>query len=183
MLQTRTKLSSVELDEYDCLSLAKIIESFNAPISEDHAWALIYQCMKALDTCIRDNLIRQPQTAGSSSQLGNNENQHQQHTILSVVSPDEISIQRDGIIHHKTWCNCSNHSSNRLRTKESQTSRRTSKYYEHLFDVKIYFKHFIYEIKPSILYLCDSNFYKFSGDMRVPIVSEDKVSFANCLIS
>jgi len=125
MLQTRTKLSSVELDEYDCLSLAKIIESFNAPISEDHAWALIYQCMKALDTCIRDNLIRQPQNAGSSSQLGSNENPQQQHTILSVVSPDEISIQRDGIIHHKTWCNCSNHSSNRVRSRESQTSRRT----------------------------------------------------------
>ena len=64
MLQTRTNVKSavpdVQLDEYGCLSLAEILECFNAPISEEHAWALIYQCLRALDNCIRDNLIRLP---------------------------------------------------------------------------------------------------------------------------
>jgi hypothetical protein len=35
--------SGCKLDEGGCLSLQQILHSFSAPISEEHAWALIHQ--------------------------------------------------------------------------------------------------------------------------------------------
>ena len=124
---------NVELDEYGCLSLAEIIKCHNAPISEEHAWALIYQCLRALDNCIRDNLIRQP----SNIELAINQSQSnddrplvdvQQHQILSVLTNEEILIQEDGIIHHNTWCSCNNHNSYRPRPKQNYKNRRKGKH-------------------------------------------------------
>ena len=135
MSRTSTKSVSqnVELDEYGCLSLAEIIKCFNAPISEEHAWALIYQCLRALDNCIRDNLIRQPGNLGleikqSQSNDGRPLLDVQQHQILSVLTNEEILIQEDGIIHHNTWCSCNNHNSNRPRPKQNYKSRRKGKH-------------------------------------------------------
>ena len=130
MLQTRTKsksiLQDVELDEYGCLSLAEIIECFNAPISEEHAWALIYQCVKALDSSIRDDHICQPESNGTPYQpRPDNSPAHvPRHKLLSVLKTDQILIQEDGIIHHKTWCDCNNHNSNRPRPRENYKHRR-----------------------------------------------------------
>ena len=127
--KSRSVLQNVELDEFGCLTLAEILKCFNAPISEEHAWALIYQCLRALDSCIRDNLIRQPgdfELTIKESQSNDDRPQVdvQQHQILSVLSNDEILIQEDGIIHHKTWCSCNNHNSNRRRPKPNYKSRR-----------------------------------------------------------
>ena len=130
MLQTRTKsqiaLPDVELDEYGCISLAEIIECFNAPISEEHAWALIYQCLRALDSSIKDNLICQPENTGMQYQsICDSVQVHvPRHQFLSVLTTDQILIQEDGIIHHKTWCNCNNHSCNRPRSRENYKHRR-----------------------------------------------------------
>ena len=133
MLQTRTNVKSavpdVQLDEYGCLSLAEILECFNAPISEEHAWALIYQCLRALDNCIRDNLIRLPGGPAYPSAENHVPVDLQQHKILSVLSTNDILIQEDGIIHHLTWCSCKNHSSNRPRMNEKNKFRRKGKIY------------------------------------------------------
>ena len=128
MLQTRTNVKSavpdIQLDEFGCLSLAEILECFNAPISEEHAWALIYQCLRALDNCIRDNLIRLPEKPVHPSNENHVPVDLQQHKILSVLNTNDILIQEDGIIHHLTWCDCKNHSSNRPRTRERDRYRR-----------------------------------------------------------
>ena len=130
---TKSVSQNVELDEYGCLSLAEIIKSFNAPISEEHAWALIYQCLRALDNCIRDNLIRQPGNLESETKQSQSSNDRpmlnvQQHQILSVLTNEEILIQEDGIIHHNTWCSCNNHNSNRPRSKQNYKNRRKGKH-------------------------------------------------------
>lgn len=43
---TDPKPVKCKLNEDDCVPLADILISFNAPISEEHAWALCYQCAK-----------------------------------------------------------------------------------------------------------------------------------------
>nr|XP_018900947.1 PREDICTED: protein spire-like [Bemisia tabaci] len=43
-VQVRPK--KCKLDQNKCVSLSDILISFNAPISEEHAWALCYQCAK-----------------------------------------------------------------------------------------------------------------------------------------
>ena len=132
MLQPRTKsLNSsseeVGLDEFGCLSLADILKCFNAPISEEHAWALIYQSLRALDNSIKDNIIRQPENTyllHESESIDHVSVETQQHKILDVIRTDDIFIQEDGIIHHNTWCNCSNHSCNRPRSGKNYRLKR-----------------------------------------------------------
>ena len=41
-----------ELDASGCLTLERIISSFSAPITEEHAWAVIYESLKCLDNVI-----------------------------------------------------------------------------------------------------------------------------------
>ena len=40
--------SACALDKQGCLSLEQILKSFSAPISEEHAWAIIHQVSKRL---------------------------------------------------------------------------------------------------------------------------------------
>ena len=131
MLQPRTKLQSVspeevELDEIGCLSLSEIIKCLNAPINEEHAWALIYQSLRALDLSIKDNAIRH--TDNANHQFKSNEYvplETKRHKILGVLSTEDILIQEDGVVHHNTWCSCGNHTSNRpIKGKNCKPRKR-----------------------------------------------------------
>ncbi len=44
-----------KLDLEDCVSLSNILVSFNAPISEEHAWALCHQCAKCFKNAFSKN--------------------------------------------------------------------------------------------------------------------------------
>lgn len=69
-----------KLDENDCVSLLDILISFNAPINEEHAWALCYQCAK----CFKNALHSDREKCRVVSEL--------QHVLL----------HRDGQVHSNT---------------------------------------------------------------------------------
>ncbi|CAB0008172.1 unnamed protein product, partial [Nesidiocoris tenuis] len=68
------------LDEDHCVSLKDILLSFNAPISEEHAWALCYQCAKCFRNAMRTD--------------------REKCSIVASIS--EILIHRDGQVHSNT---------------------------------------------------------------------------------
>lgn len=73
-----------KLDEDDCVSLVNIIKSLNTPVSEEHAWALCYQCAK----CFKNAFEREP------------------NRCRVVKSLEEVRIHKDGFIHPNTILNC-----------------------------------------------------------------------------
>lgn len=52
---TEPKPVKCKLDKEDCISLSDILESFNGPINEEHAWALCYQCAKCFKNAYSKN--------------------------------------------------------------------------------------------------------------------------------
>lgn len=72
-----------KLDENDCVSLVNIIKSFNTPVSEEHAWALCYQCAK----CFKNAFEREP------------------NRCRVVKNLEEVLIHKDGFIHPSTIIN------------------------------------------------------------------------------
>jgi len=85
------------LDSEGCLSLEQILHSFSAPISEEHAWAVIHQALQCLSKLL-DDLVRSD-------------------TIAHVVSSTEhILINNEGKVHRNTF----------LSTKQSQRQRIVS---------------------------------------------------------
>ncbi|CAH1396263.1 unnamed protein product [Nezara viridula] len=68
------------LDENHCVNLADILMSFSAPISEEHAWALCYQCAK----CFRNALKTDPSRC------------------KNVMELSDVLIHRDGHVHSNT---------------------------------------------------------------------------------
>ncbi|KAI5704999.1 hypothetical protein M8J75_010959 [Diaphorina citri] len=70
------------LDSDLCVSLKDILVSFNAPISEEHAWALVYQYAKCFCGEVSEN------EKDVSSKL--------------VTKPKAIFLHRDGYVHAKT---------------------------------------------------------------------------------
>ena len=40
------------LDSNKCLTLKQVVSSFSAPITEEHAWAVVYEMVKTLDVCL-----------------------------------------------------------------------------------------------------------------------------------
>jgi hypothetical protein len=47
--------SASELNEDSCLSLRQILKSFGAPISEEQAWAIVYESAKCLESCLANS--------------------------------------------------------------------------------------------------------------------------------
>lgn len=45
--------TEVRLDAAGCLSLGQVLQAFNAPISEEHAWALFHQAAVAFRQGLR----------------------------------------------------------------------------------------------------------------------------------
>lgn len=79
-MPTNYKPLLCKLDDDDCVSLINIIKSFNTPVSEEHAWALCYQCAK----CFKNAFEREP------------------HRCRVVKNLEEVRIHKDGFIHHST---------------------------------------------------------------------------------
>lgn len=77
------KLYLCKLDDNDCVSLVNIIKSFNTPVSEEHAWALCYQCAK----CFKNAFDREP------------------NRCRVVKKLEEVRIHKDGFIHPSTIIN------------------------------------------------------------------------------
>ena len=40
-----------------CLTLKQVVSSFSAPITEEHAWAVVYEMVKTLDLCLSNPSI------------------------------------------------------------------------------------------------------------------------------
>jgi hypothetical protein len=70
---------SLSLDASGCVSLQDILLAFNAPISEEHAWALCFECVK----CFQNAL-------------------HEHGKCLVVVEPEHIVLHKDGQVHLRT---------------------------------------------------------------------------------
>jgi len=85
------------LDSEGCLSLQQILHSFSAPISEEHAWAVIHQALQCLSKLL-DDLARSD-------------------TIAHVVSSTQhIHINNEGKVHRNTF----------LSSKQSQRQKIVS---------------------------------------------------------
>ena len=146
MLQPRTGNKSasteeIKLDKYGCLSLSEIIKCFNAPISEEHAWAVIYQTLRTLDNCIKNlHVIRQLENVVISEEGGSPKKRLDSpiearvpDELLGVYSTDDILIQEDGFVHDYTWRAFDSYNSQRKqpqcasgnqRSRNSHNSRR-----------------------------------------------------------
>ncbi|XP_059482848.1 protein spire isoform X2 [Neocloeon triangulifer] len=70
---------SLSLDASGCVSLQDILLAFNAPISEEHAWALCFECVK----CFQNAL-------------------HEHGKCLLVSEPEHIFLHKDGQVHVRT---------------------------------------------------------------------------------
>ena len=72
-----------QLNQLNCLTLRQIVGSFSAPITEEHAWAVVYETAKTLGLCL-DN----PSVA---------------HRLFVVNAMDAILIHEDGHVHEDTF--------------------------------------------------------------------------------
>lgn len=79
-------------DKDNCLSLDDILRSFNAPLSEEQAWSLIYQTVLLYRNFIRiefvEKLTKDKKDLKKSS-----------HRIKVPKSPKNLNIHKDGSVH------------------------------------------------------------------------------------
>lgn len=79
-------------DKDNCLSLSDILRSFNAPLSEEQAWSLIYQSVQMYRNFIRiefiDKHTKQKETTQKSS-----------HRIKVPKSTKNLKLHKDGSVH------------------------------------------------------------------------------------
>lgn len=69
-----------KLDDDECVSLSDILVSFNGPISEEHAWALCYQCAKCFKNAYAKN----------------------REKCRLVKKLDQVILHKDGYVHSKS---------------------------------------------------------------------------------
>ena len=74
---------SVSLNEDSCLNLEQIVQVFSAPITEEHAWAVVYEMVKTLDVCLSN--------PGIFSRL------------FLATSLDHVLLHQDGHVHETTY--------------------------------------------------------------------------------
>lgn len=74
------RANKCRLDGNGCVSLLDILISFNAPINEEHAWALCYQC----GVCFKNAL------------------QNDRGKCRVVTELDQVLLHRDGHVHPNT---------------------------------------------------------------------------------
>jgi Kinase non-catalytic C-lobe domain len=89
--------NSLELccDKDNCLSLDDILRSFNAPLSEEQAWSLIYQTVLFYRNFIRIEFIDKHTKKDSSATAANKSS----HRIKVPKSPKNLNIHKDGTVH------------------------------------------------------------------------------------
>lgn len=81
-------------DKDNCLSLDDILRSFNAPLSEEQAWSLIYQTVLLYRNFIRIEFIDK-NTKKDSNELSKKSS----HRIKVPKSPKNLNIHKDGSVH------------------------------------------------------------------------------------
>jgi hypothetical protein len=79
-------------DKENCLSLDDILRSFNAPLSEEQAWSLIYQSVLLYRNFIRLEFIDKNTKKDSSQKKVS-------HRIKVPKSPKNLNIHKDGTVH------------------------------------------------------------------------------------
>merc|ERR1711915_969379 len=72
---------SAQLDTRNCLNLGQILRVFSAPITEEHAWAVTFQCL----SCLMKRL------------------QNEDAICYSVETANDIFIHTSGSIHEDTF--------------------------------------------------------------------------------
>jgi spire-like protein len=77
-------------DKENCLSLDDILRSFNAPLSEEQAWALIYQSVLFYRNFIHLEFIDK-NTRKDSHKTS--------HRIKVPKSPKNLNVHKDGTVH------------------------------------------------------------------------------------
>lgn len=80
-------------DKDNCLSLDDILRSFNAPLSEEQAWSLIYQTVLLYRNLIRIEFIDKHTRKDSDSA------KKASHRIKLPKSPKNLNIHKDGSVH------------------------------------------------------------------------------------
>ncbi|XP_046386776.1 protein spire isoform X2 [Ischnura elegans] len=114
MMAADVKVSGVKgapkcsLNADDCVSLQDILLSFNAPINEEHAWALCYQCAK----CFKNAFDRV-------------EGDDKLKKCYLVSQLDHVMLHKDGQVHPSTIYDDSGgtYSSGSSRTKAPSSSK------------------------------------------------------------
>lgn len=71
------------LNKLNCLTLRQIVGSFSAPITEEHAWAIVYEITKTLDICLAN-----PSVA---------------HRLFIVNNLSHVFIHEDGHVQEETF--------------------------------------------------------------------------------
>lgn len=79
-------------DKENCLSLDDILRSFNAPLSEDQAWSIIFQFIRLYRDYIHFEFIDKRKNSESMSQKS-------LHRIKVPKSTKSLNIHRDGYVH------------------------------------------------------------------------------------
>lgn len=85
---TEDHIQPLILNSNSCVSLEQIIESFNDPIREEHAWAVIYECCKCLQKLYGCPEDRDPRS-----------------NVYLVTGSEQIFIHRDGRVHESSFLN------------------------------------------------------------------------------
>ena len=83
--------AAIQLDEQKRISLDQVIKCFNYPISEEHAWAIIYQTVRTLNALL--------QTPGILS-LDSPANRD---VLVQVSHSAEILLHQDGVVADETF--------------------------------------------------------------------------------
>lgn len=85
-------------DKDNCLSLEEILKSFNAPLSEEQAWSLIYQSVSLYRNFIHIEFI--DKNTRIDKNCGNNKNKKRfSHKIKVPKSPRHLNVHKDGSLH------------------------------------------------------------------------------------
>lgn len=80
-------------DKDNCLSLNDILRSFNAPLSEDQAWSLIYQSVRLYRDYIHLEFIDRDADSETTTQ------KNTLHRIKVPKSTRSLNIHKDGYVH------------------------------------------------------------------------------------
>ena len=96
------------LDGRDSLDLDQITGSFSAPITEEHAFAIVHESMKTLRSVAA--------AAASSSSPSSSGRQMRQ-----LVCPGDILLHKDGRVHPATFVACGDDEGSTRRGKRGGT--------------------------------------------------------------
>lgn len=87
--QDKVHWTSSCLDSSGCLTLRQIVGSFSAPITEEHAWAVIYEAVRTLDICLSNpSMASKLNIASSLTHVRLHESGYA-HDSTFIVNPDK----------------------------------------------------------------------------------------------